>query len=141
MKSSLCMIGLGLVFFCFFAWGQNDSSARAAKSTGAAENIATLDSILFATGIEKRVPVGVSKEFGPSVKKVFCWTKVSIQNAPLSLKHVWYNDEEKVSEIPLTLNFASGRLWSYKTVSPGQWKVEVVTEAGVVLGSAGFTAK
>lgn len=141
MKSSLCMGILGLVFFCFFAWGQTDSSAKAAKSTATTENVATLDSILFATGIEKRVPVGVSKEFGPSVRKVFCWTKISIQNAPLSLKHVWYNGEEKVGEIPLTLNFASGRLWSYKTVSPGQWKVEVVTEAGQVLGTASFTAK
>jgi hypothetical protein len=105
------------------------------------DNSCTLDSILFATGIDKRVPVGVNKDFDASTKKVFCWTKLSIQNAPTTVNHVWYNYEEKVAEIPLTLNFASGRLWSYKTVSPGQWKVEVVTAAGTVLGSATFTVK
>jgi hypothetical protein len=54
---------------------------------------------------------------------------------------VWYNGTEKVFELPLRLKFASGRLWSYKTITPGDWKVQVVNEAGEVIGSANFTAK
>jgi hypothetical protein len=162
MKISVCMAVVCLFFFSFFALAQTDSTGKAAakpvpKPAAAAakpapvdakpvpsdvsDNSCTLDSILFATGIDKRVPVGVNKDFDASTKKVFCWTKLSIQNAPTTVNHVWYNYEEKVAEIPLTLNFASGRLWSYKTVSPGQWKVEVVTAAGTVLGSAAFTVK
>jgi hypothetical protein len=140
MKSPFFMSLLWLVFFSFAAFPQSDSatSDAAAPST---PKIAKLDSIVFATGIEERAPVGASKVFEPTTRKVFCWTKISINRAPVTVKHVWYNGTEKVFEMPLRLKYASGRLWSYKTVTPGDWKVDVVNEAGEVIGSAGFTAK
>jgi hypothetical protein len=135
--------------FALFAWGagvsaEPDSTAAAAPDAAAGAavaNAATVDSIVFATGIKDRVPTGSSKEFGPQMQKVFCWTKISIQHAPFKFKHVWYNGDEKVLEVPLRLGYASGRLWSYKTVTPGTWKVDIVDEAGNVLGSSTFNAK
>jgi hypothetical protein len=59
----------------------------------------------------------------------------------VNIKHVWYNGDEKVLEVPLRLRYASGRLWSYKTVTPGQWKVDVIGENGDIIGSGSFSAK
>lgn len=131
---------LGLVFLSFVAYAQSDSAAST-ESASATPKVCKVDSIVFATGIASRVPVGVSNVFEPSVRKVFCWTKISIDRAPVTIKHVWYNGTEKVFELPLRLKYDSGRLWSYKTVTPGDWKVDVVNEAGEVIGSASFTAK
>jgi hypothetical protein len=140
MKSPFLMSLLGLVFFSFAACAQSDSAASP-ESTPSTPKVCKVDSILFATGIESRAPVGVNNVFEPSIRKVFCWTKISIDRAPVTVKHVWYNGTEKVFELPLRLKYASGRLWSYKTVTPGDWKVDVVNEAGDVIGSASFTAK
>jgi hypothetical protein len=142
MKNVLRMLGIALVFFCFSGAAQSDSSASPSdQAAPQVANVGKLDSIVFATGIKDRVPVGSSTEFGPQMQKVFCWTKISIQHAPFKFKHVWYNGDEKVLEVPLRLGYASGRLWSYKTVTPGSWKVDVVDDAGKVLGSGTFNAK
>jgi hypothetical protein len=142
MKNNICMAALGLFCCCFASLAQSDSTTTAAPdSTATVANAGTLDSIIFATGIKDRVPTGCTKEFGPQMQKVFCWTKISIQHAPFKFRHVWYNGDEKVLEVPLRLGYASGRLWSYKTVTPGDWKVDVVDEKGKVLGTGAFTAK
>jgi hypothetical protein len=142
MKNMICMTALGLFCCCCAVLAQSDSASTAAPdSTAAVANSGTLDSILFATGIKDRVPTGCTKEFGPQMQKVFCWTKISIRHAPFKFRHVWYNGDEKVLVVPLRLRYASGRLWSYKTVTPGNWKVDVVDEKGKVLGSGAFSAK
>jgi hypothetical protein len=140
MKSTFLMSLLGMVLLSFAAYPQSDSEASS-DSTTATPKIAKLDSIAFGTDIESRALVGASNVFEPSIRKVFCWTKISINRAPHTVRHVWYNGEEKVFELPMRLRYASGRLWSYKTVWPGEWKVDVVNEAGEVIGSGTFTAK
>jgi hypothetical protein len=143
MKNVIRMTACALFAFGLSAFAQTDSTpATAAPDSGAAiANVGTVDSIVFATDIKDRVPVGQAKEFGQNQRKVFCWTKLTIQHAPFQFKHVWYNGEEKVLEVPLRLKFASGRLWSYKTVTPGDWRVDVVDRTGKVIGSGVFTAK
>jgi hypothetical protein len=143
MKNVLCSAAVALLVWGMSVSAQSDSSALAAApdSGAAVSNVGTVDSIVFATGIKDRAPVGATKDFGPQMQKVFCWTKISIQHAPFKFKHVWYNGDEKVLEVPLRLGYASGRLWSYKTVTPGTWKVDVVDNSGKVIGSGAFTAK
>jgi len=106
-----------------------------------ANNVCKVESIVFATGIKDHAPLGEAKEFGPDQRKIFCWTKLSIQHAPFIFNHVWYNGDEKVLEVPLRLRYASGRLWSYKTVTPGNWRVDITDKAGTVLGSDSFIVK
>jgi hypothetical protein len=140
MKNSLLLGLTGVLFLCLGACAQDDSAATAAAGSQT-QKTCKLDSIVFGTGVEQRVLQGVATTFDSTARKIFCWTKLSISAAPYSLKHVWYNGDQKVAEIPLRLKFDSGRLWSYKTVTPGQWKVDVVGENGDVIGSGSFTAK
>lgn len=105
------------------------------------ESPVSVESIVFARSVESREPVDTSKEFEASVTKVFCWTKLSVKTPPVAVKHVWYKSGRKLLEVPLTLNQSSGRYWSVKNVSPGDWTVEVVDASGKVLGSGSFTVK
>ncbi len=148
-------IGLAIVLFCSAAsFAQKDSAKTVSKAPAVAptaatqdsdaaapDNVCKVESIVFATGIKDHAPIGESKTFGPDQRKIFCWTKLSIQHAPFPFKHIWYNGNEKVLEVPLRLRYASGRLWSYKTVAPGTWRVDVVDKADKVLGSETFVVK
>ena len=134
MKNTLRLAAL--VFFGFtFCQMVNSVSVAVA---GAAPSV---DSMVFAKAVESREPIGVSKEFEGSVAKVFCWTKLSTQAHPVTVRHVWYKDGQKLLEVPLDLKHDSGRYWSVKNITPGKWKVEVVSDTGEVLSSGGFTVK
>ncbi len=106
-----------------------------------AEAQVSVESILFARGVESREPVGVANEFDASVDQVFCWTKLSSKAPPAAVKHVWYKAGQKVLEVPLTVNYSSGRYWSVKNVSIGDWTVEVVGARGEVIGAGSFKVK
>lgn len=106
-----------------------------------AEQQVSLDSIRFATAVESREPVGVSLEFDSSVVQVYCWTLLSTKSPPAKVKHVWYKAGQKVLEVPLTLNYSSGRYWSVKNVSAGDWTVEVIGASDEVIGAASFKVK
>jgi hypothetical protein len=93
----------------------------------------TVDKIVFASAIESREPVGVNTVFDAALGKVCCWTKITCPQAPIEIKHVWYRNDMKLLEIPLNLGVSGGRIWSKKNVSPGTWKVEVVTGSGDLL--------
>jgi hypothetical protein len=107
----------------------------------AAESPVSVDSIVFARSVESREPVGAATEFDSSVARVFCWTRLSAKAPPASVTHVWYKAERKLLEVPLTATYSSGRYWSVKNVSTGDWRVEVVGANGEVLGSGSFKVK
>ncbi|RPJ10603.1 MAG: DUF2914 domain-containing protein [Deltaproteobacteria bacterium] len=111
------------------------------SSAASAESPVSVDSIVFARSVESRDPVGAAKEFEASVTQVFCWTKLSVKTLPAAVNHVWYNAGRKLLDVPLTLNYSSGRYWSAKNVSPGDWTVEVVGANGEVFGSGSFKVK
>jgi hypothetical protein len=111
------------------------------SSAASAESPVSVESIVFARSVESREPVGAAKEFEASVTQVFCWTKLSAKTLPAAVKHVWYNAGRKLLEVPLTLNYSSGRYWSVKNVSPGDWTVEVVGANGEVFESGSFKVK
>jgi hypothetical protein len=125
-----------LVLFVFGALLGSPPSPEAA-----AESPVSVDSMVFARSVESREPVAAAKEFEAAVTQVVCWTKLSAKTVPAGVKHVWYNSGRKLLEVPLTLNCSSGRYWSIKNVSTGDWTVEVVGANGEVFGSGNFKVK
>jgi len=94
-----------------------------------------------ATGVESREPVGEATEFEASVGKVYCWSKIAAETVPTTIKHVWYQGEQKVFEKDLDIKYPSTRTWSVKTIQAGSWRVDITDEAGKVLNSVSFTVK
>jgi hypothetical protein len=115
--------------------------ASSLSSAVSAESPVSVDGIVFARSVESREPVGAAKEFEASITQVFCWTKLSAKTPPAAVKHVWYKAGERLLEVSLTLNHSSGRYWSVKNVSAGDWTIEVVGAKGEVFGSGSFKVK
>ena len=107
----------------------------------AAAGKTTVEEMVFATGVDSRMPVGVAGEFDAATPRVVCWTKIATQSPPVTVRHVWHREGKRLLEVPLTVNYPAGRYWSIKNVTPGEWRVDVVNEAGEVLESKTFVVK
>ena len=96
----------------------------------------------FCKQVEKRNPIDIGEEFSSDVGKVFFWTSIVPVNPPTMIKHVWYYEDEKILEVPLCVEYASTRTWSYKTIYPqmiGKWYVNIVDENNNVVKKCPFT--
>jgi hypothetical protein len=98
-----------------------------------------VEKIAAAAGVENREPVGEAVTFDRSAGKVFIWTRIASEVTPVTIKHVYYLNGKMVREIELKVNSSPYRVWSWKNVTPGSWKVEVTDESGAVLAAAEFT--
>lgn len=114
--------------------------AIAAGALAAAGNT-TVEEMVFATGVESRMPLGVAEAFDASTPRVVCWTRIAAESPPVTVRHVWSRDGKNLVEVPLTVTYPSGRYWSIKNVTPGDWRVDVVNEKGEVLESKAFVVK
>jgi hypothetical protein len=98
-----------------------------------------VERLVTAASVEKREPVGETSSFDSATTQVYTWTKITAEQVPATIKHVYYHNDKMVREIPLTVNSSPYRVWSVKNVIPGNWKVDITDEAGTVLASAVFT--
>jgi hypothetical protein len=135
MKAFIAGGFLVLSMFVSFSFSQTDTSAKPTIA------LFSVDSMVFAAGIDARSPVGVAAQFQSTTGKVSCWIKVSSSQGPISVKFVWNKDGQKVFELPITLKPQSGRLWSTKTVTPGNWQVDIVDDASVIAKSGTFVVQ
>lgn len=77
--------------------------------------------------------------FAKDTARVYTWTKVTAEQPPVKIKHVYYAGGKQVGEVELAVNSSPYRVWSSKAVWPGSWKVEAADEAGNVLAALEFT--
>lgn len=120
----------------------NEKAAPAADKAPAAPGDLKLVRSALCTAISDREPVGALDkepyEFKSDVTKVFFFNEISTKNPPQKITHKWFLDDKPVAEVPLDLKYERNRTWSSKSVAPGNWKVEVVSDSGESLGSASF---
>lgn len=133
MKKIFCIL-VGVVLTVSFAVAQEKPKEAAAQGLKAEKAVA-------ATSVDNHEPVGENKEFEASVGTVYCWSKITAQTTPATIKHVWYVGDKKVFEKALDIKFPSTRTWSSKAVTSGSWRVDVTDDAGAVLSSVSFTVK
>jgi len=98
-----------------------------------------VEKIVTASGVEKREPVDEAAAFGGDTSRVFTWTRITAEQPPVKIKHIYYFAGKQVGEVELSVNSSPYRVWSSKAVWPGSWKVEVTSEDGTVLATAEFT--
>jgi hypothetical protein len=110
--------------------------APAASASGV-----SVEKIAAGTGVENHEIVGEASEFPAGTDKVYCLSRVVAANAPATVKHVWYKDGTKLSEVPLNIKFSPFTTYSYHFMEPGHWKVEVQDDSGAAVSSVEFTVK
>jgi len=120
-----------------------EEPAPAKPAPEAATPRPSLERLVICTSVdEDRVPVGEGDRFPGDVGRLWCFTKVVGADPPTRIFHRWYIGDRLMDEIPIPVNGTSWRCWSNKGVLPewsGPGRVEVLTEAGEVLGTREFT--
>jgi hypothetical protein len=115
--------------------------AQAPEKQAEAPKTIQVEKIALGTSLESRELVGEATEFDVSAGRIYCWTRITSENVPTTIKHVWYADAEKAAEVPLNIKYPTTRTWSSKAIWAGKWRVDVVSETGDVLASTDFTVK
>jgi hypothetical protein len=139
MKQLVSISIISVFAFCSLSFSQDSAALASAASSAPVSSgpaLFMVDTIAMAASIEAREPVGVNSEFPVDMGKVSCWVRISSPQAPVSIKFRWYKDGEMVMEWPYSLKTESGRLWSTKSVTPGNWKVDIVDDANNIVKSA-----
>ena len=98
-----------------------------------------VEKIAIGTAIDNKEISGEAASFDSSVTRVYAWTKVTTDQAPVTIKHVWSADGKEEATVPLEIKYNAARTWSSKSVWPGSWKVDVTDDQGKVLSSQEFT--
>lgn len=103
----------------------------------------TIVEMVLSKGISDGEPLEPAAQVSLSQGKIYTWTKVKANNTPTFIKHVYYHEGKKLTEITLDIKFPSFRTWSEKTLKGnwtlGQWRVEVISPDDKLLVSKEFT--
>jgi len=98
-----------------------------------------IEKMAVGTAIDNKEISGEASTFGSSVTRLYCWTKISADQTPVSIHHVWSSGSKAESNVPLDIRYSPMRTWSSKSVWPGAWKVDVTDDQGKILASKEFT--
>lgn len=93
------------------------------------------------TGVVNREPIDGANVFPPSVGSLYYFTEIETETTPTQITHIWYFQDQKMAEVPLSIEAAHWRTWSQKRMLEawtGPWKVEAVDATGKVLSSQTF---
>lgn len=96
------------------------------------------------TKIVKGNPIdSVHRISSASVKELFCFTRINTEeDQETTIKHIWYQNNEKVGESELPVKGTRWRTYSKKVVekgrSAGDWRVEALDSDGNVLKTVKF---
>ena len=141
MRKVLFTVTLAAVFG--YAYAQTPAGDTLPQGVPAAQTPAAaeikVEKIVTAAAVVNREPVDENSVFDKTVGRVYTWTRIVAAEAPVKISHIYYADEKKVAEIELDIKAKTYRVWSNKSVWPGNWKVEVTDEAGSVLAAVTFT--
>lgn len=107
----------------------------------AANTALRIDHMAVGTAIDNRNLDGAAATFSMGVPRLYCWMHVSGATPPVTLKHVWLLNGQKIAEVTLPINHPEMRTWSSKMPQSGNWTVEATDESGTVLSSTTFTVK
>jgi len=136
MKKLTVFIFVAIVSVVGFAHADAPASAPSAAPAAAGVKV---EKIAVGTAIDNKEISGEAEQFPAAVGKVYGWTRITTDAAPITVKYVWSADGQKEAEVPLEIKYPSARTWSSKNVWPCSWKLEVVDGKGAVLSSKEFT--
>jgi len=98
-----------------------------------------VNKIVTAAAVQNGEPVNESATFDKTVNRVYTWTEVETDSAPVKIKHSYYADNKQIAEVKLAVKAKSSRIWSSQRVWPGEWEVDVADEDGNVICITSFT--
>jgi len=95
----------------------------------------------IASAVENREPSGIAASFPASTEKVYCYLDINNVPKDTTITYVWTLGQNEMRKDTQHVKKSSRwRTWANKGINgmKGDWKVDVLDEAGSVLKSASF---
>jgi hypothetical protein len=103
-----------------------------------------VEDIQICTSIQDRQPVGADTSFAGDIGQLYCFTKLSADQDSTTIFHAWYYNDKEMNKVELGVKAKTWRTWSNKKIMDtwtGNWRVDVLSSDGNVLGSIEFTIR
>jgi hypothetical protein len=100
-----------------------------------------VEKMVICIDIQDREPVGEGTIFPATTGQVYCHSRILGAEAETTIHHVWYWNDQKMADVPLTVRSRSYRTHSSKKILPqwkGSWRVELTGPDGEILDTAAF---
>ena len=98
MKKKLCFGLIALLGFVNVALAQETAKAVVVEQIKVVK-------ISVGTEVEDRKLLGEASEFESFNQVLWCWTKITTDMAPNTVKHVWYLNGKTVAEVKLHIKY------------------------------------
>ena len=121
-----------------FAQQATAPAAPAAPAKAASLDITRMD---IAGSVENRQPAGIATTFPATQEKVYCYLELKNVASDTTITYVWTLGLNEMGRVPQQVKkSARWRTWGNKSIGgmKGDWKVDVLDQAGTVLKSAAF---
>ncbi len=90
-------------------------------------------------GVAEREPTGVTDSFNREDARAYAFARIGNDAEPATLFFVWRRGEKVHAVYTSTIGTSKRwRVWSYVSLQPGPWKVELVTQSGKIIGERSF---
>jgi len=100
------------------------------------KNIEVLNAAVCA-GVTDRNPAGKDDSFQWSTDRVYIWNLIKCETHLSSIRHIYYFEGQKVTDIVLDIRSPLWRTWSSKALSDkrfiGHWRVDITSADGELL--------
>jgi hypothetical protein len=91
-------------------------------------------------GIYEREPVGSTESFTIDDNQAYAFARINNEGEPTRVSFIWQYGNETHAKVDMNIGTSSGwRTWSSTNLSPGSWRVQVVSQDGAILAERSFT--
>ena len=125
--------------------GQNELTADPSPEPTAADAELNVLQASVCAEIKNRMPSGVDTSFLTSAQRVYVWSEIEALQVPSKIRHIYYFNGQKISDVTLDVRSTNWRTWSFKNISDsryrGEWRVDIATPDGKVLRRLYFVVR
>jgi hypothetical protein len=96
---------------------------------------------VITTQVVDHVPIDELESYPAQLGKLFCFTRIIGAEGETTVTHVWFYQDQEMARIDLPVRSPSWRTYSSKNILPqwaGDWKVQVLDDAGLEIGVIPF---
>ncbi len=113
--------------------------AAAGAQTVVTDGSLVIRDFVLARGVHDREPVGVTNKFDRADSRAYAHVRIDNAGAPTQVTVVWENERGETARVPLKIGTSPAwRTWSSVNLGPGDWRVKLVTQSGLVLAENKF---
>jgi hypothetical protein len=114
----------------------NRVAAESASEVSVGKQV-SLVSAVVCEGVQDHQPMVEKNEFlTADSRRAYVWMEIRSKKQPFVIKHNYYLNGAKHSEVPLEIKYPRMRTWSYVTINKpdhiGDWKVDIVRDNNIL---------